>query len=156
MMQHLVESGFNRFIRPNAVGPNDGLQTTAYTNLFGAQMAYIYVFVAEGDVANFTLRVMETDGTTPQALANGAQIWHNDDVSAADQPERQANGATLVVTGSTDDKYTIFAVDPARLSDNYHSIALQVDTTPGNAVGANQAISAHLVVLPARYKGPRT
>ena len=156
MMQHLVESGFNRFIRPNAVGPNDGLQTTAYTNLSGAQMAYIYVFVAEGDVANYTLRVMETDGTTPQALANGAQIWHNDDVSAADQPERQANGAALVVTGSTDDKYTIFAVDPARLSDNYHSIALQVDTTPGAVDGRNQAISAHIIVLPARYKGPRT
>ena len=155
MMQHLAESGLNYFVRPNAVGPNDGLQTSPYVNLSDAQIAYIYVFVAEGDNADYTLRVMETDGTTPQQIANTVQLWHNDDVSAADQPERQNNAATLIVTGSTDDKYTIFAVDPARLSDNYHSIALQVDTTPGAVDGSNQAISAHIIVLPARYKGSK-
>ena len=156
MSKHIVEGGRIAQLRANTAGPNDGTQDSGFVSLAGAHMCYVVVTTREGDNANYTLTIRETDGTTPQNMQNTVQLWHNDDVTAVtDTMTRQANAVSLVVTGSTDNKQTVFAIDPARLSAGYHSVALRVDTTPGNVDGSNQIIGAVAIIMPARYKAAR-
>ena len=152
-MQHLVESGRIVQVREPSVGPNAGDQDGNWVDLSDAQMVYIVINTSEGDGQDYTLTVRETDGTTPQDLQVTVPLYHNDDTSDDDLMTRQANAFQIAVTGSTDDKLTVFAVDPARLSDGYDRVTLRV-TSAGDA--SNQDIGAVAIILPARYKDPRS
>lgn len=148
-MEHLVESGQIVQVRAPAAGPNDDVQNGAWVDLTQAQWVYLTVNTAEGAATNYTLRVLEFDGTTTRAMQNNVNIWHDDD---GDGLVRQTDGVTLAVDGSSADKVTVFSIDPARVSSGYDRVTLQVDSTPGNQDTSAQIISAVANVIPARYK----
>jgi hypothetical protein len=154
-MIHLVEGGRIEQVREPSAGPNNNTQDGTFVNLSDAQFCFIVANIAEGDAANYTLTIRETDGTTPQNIANTVQVFSNLDTATNDLMTRQANAASLAVAGSTLNKLVVFAIDPDRLSDGYDSVTLRVDSTAGAQDARNQIIGAVAYVLPARYKNPR-
>jgi len=154
-MLHILESGRVVQVREPLAGPNDATENGNWIDVSNAHAVYIVVNTAESAAANYTLRVLEFDGTTTRAITANARIFHNTNTALNELLTRQADGLNLAITGSSLNKLTVFQVDPARVSAGYDRVTLQVDSTPGNVDATGQVIGAVGYVLPARYKQSR-
>jgi hypothetical protein len=160
-MEHLIEGGrIFQLIEPQD-GPNDATVTGDWVDLSGAQRAFIVFSVAEGDNADYTLDVVQNDGTAAggaaKALSDDVPIWQDDDTSDP-ALEREDDDTEIDITGSSDDKLVVFQIDPAKALDvanGFYEITARIDTDDAGTDGSNQIISAMCYILPARYKSGR-
>ena len=160
-MEHLIESGrIHQLIEPQT-GPNDDTVTGDWVDLSGAQQAFVVFSIAEGDNANYTLDVVQNDGTAAggaaKAISDDVPIWQDADT---DDPalEREDDDTEIDITGSTDDKLVVFQIDPAKaldLANGFYEITARIDTDDAGTDGSNHIIGAMCYILPARYKSGR-
>ena len=154
-MIHLVENAKIRQIHEPKAGPNDTTDIGNYVNLAEAHMCYIVVNVDEGAANDYKLRLWQTDGTTPKALAKTVPVWINDDADdMAEDFERQTNAVLADIDAGTNEVLVVFQVNPAKLDieNDYHSISVQIDSDTDNTDASGYTFAATAYVLPARYQ----
>ena len=154
-MIHLVENAKIRQIHEPKAGPNDTIDIGNYVNLSDAHMCYIVVNVGEGDAHDYKLRLWQTDGSAPKALAKTVPLWINAEADDMDKDfTRQANNVLADIDADTNEVLVVFQVDPAKLDldNDYHSISVNIDTDTDDTDASGYTFAATAYLIPARYQ----